>query len=150
MFSGRVVWKQPSSRSTAGGRVGADSGHLSPLGTTTIGPGLRLGPYEILGAIGCGGMGQVYRARDQRLERDVAIKVLSPRLRGDAELEGRFEQEARAAAILDHPNILAVHDVGWHEHVPFVVTELLDGWPLSDLIEPGGLPLRKVIDFGTR
>ena len=83
--------------------------------------GFRLGPYEITGALGAGGMGEVYRARDPRLGRDVAIKVLPPTLSPDAERLRRFEQEARAAAALNHPNILAVHDIGTHEGAPYIV-----------------------------
>ena len=81
--------------------------------------GARLGPYEILSALGAGGMGEVYRARDPRLDRDVAIKVLPAALSADPERLRRFEQEARAAAALNHPNILAVHDIGTHEGAPF-------------------------------
>jgi serine/threonine protein kinase len=77
--------------------------------------GTRLGPYEILGLIGAGGMGEVYRARDERLDREVAVKVLSPRLSREASGLRRFEQEARAAGSLNHPNIVDVHDVGTHE-----------------------------------
>ena len=90
--------------------------------------GDRLGPYEILAPLGAGGMGEVYRARDTRLGREVAVKVLpgraSPR---DAERLRRFEQEARAAGGLDHPNIAAVYDVGRHDGTPYVVSELLEG-----------------------
>jgi serine/threonine protein kinase len=94
--------------------------------------GSRLGPYEITAEIGAGGMGVVYRARDARLQRDVAIKVLSPEVAGDAERLQRFEQEARAAAALNHPNILAVYDLGQHPSTgsgqasPYIVSELLD------------------------
>ncbi len=89
--------------------------------------GTRLGPYEVLTQLGAGGMGEVYKARDTRLGRDVAIKVLPPEFAADPERLRRFEQEARAAAALNHPNILAVFDVGTHEGAPYLVTELLEG-----------------------
>ena len=89
--------------------------------------GMRLGPYEILSALGAGGMGEVYRARDLRLGRDVAVKVLPSAFSSDPERLRRFEQEARAAAALNHPNILAVYDIGTHEGAPYIVSELLDG-----------------------
>jgi serine/threonine protein kinase len=103
--------------------------------------GTRLGVYEVIALLGSGGMGEVYRARDLRLGRDVAIKVLPVGLSADAERLSRFEQEARAAAALNHPNILAVHDVGNHESVPFIVSELLDGETLRDKLNHGALPV---------
>ena len=93
----------------------------------SLSPGERLGPYEIVGPIGAGGMGQVYRARDTRLHRDVAIKVLPPEFANDADRVKRFELEARATAALSHPNILAVYDIGRHEGVTYVAAELLEG-----------------------
>ena len=110
--------------------------------------GSRLGPYEVLSVLGAGGMGEVYRARDARLGRDVAIKVLPLAFAADPERLARFEQEARAAAALNHPNILAVHDLGQHAGAPFIVTELLDGTSLRETLEHGALPSRKVIDYG--
>ena len=110
--------------------------------------GSRLGAYEILGPLGAGGMGEVYRARDSRLQRDVAIKVLPAAFAVDPERLARFEQEARAAAALDHPNILAVHDLGQHDGAPFIVTELLDGMSLREALLGGALPARKAIDCG--
>ncbi len=92
-----------------------------------LGPGVRLGPYEILAPLGAGGMGEVYRARDPRLSRDVAIKVLPAGFSSDPDRLRRFEQEAPAAGSLNHPNILAVHDVGHHDGAPYVVSELLEG-----------------------
>src|ERR671912_2816750 len=89
--------------------------------------GTRLGPYEILSPVGSGGMGEVYRARDSRLGRDVALKVLPSSFSANPERLARFEQESRAAAALNHPNILAVYDVGQHDGVPFIVSELLLG-----------------------
>src|SRR6185369_153188 len=90
-----------------------------------LAPGTRLGPYELLAALGAGGMGEVYRARDPRLGRDVAIKVLSHALAGDTERERRFEVEARAVARLSHPNLLQVFDVGTADGQAYLVTELL-------------------------
>src|SRR6266481_1314190 len=92
-----------------------------------LSPGSRLGPYEILDAIGAGGMGEVYRARDPRLGREVAIKVLPASFSQDSDRLRRFEQEARAASALNHPNILTIHDVGTHDGSPYVVSELLEG-----------------------
>src|SRR5213594_3055796 len=97
-------------------------------------PGVRLGPYEILAPLGAGGMGEVYRARDSRLGRDVAVKILPPGLAADGERLQRFEQEARAASALNHPNILIVFDVGSTDGMPFVVTELLEGNTLRQRI----------------
>src|SRR5580704_11395177 len=101
-------------------------------------PGDKLGPYEILAPIGKGGMGEVYRARDTRLQRDVAVKVLPLSFDTEAARE-RFQREARAASALNHPNICAVYDVGESERHPFLVMELLDGETLLDKI--GGRPL---------
>ena len=97
----------------------------------TLTPGTRLGPYEILSALGAGGMGEVYRARDTRLVRDVAIKVLPPAFPSDAGRLARFNQEARAAAALNHPNILAVYDIGTHDGAPYIVSKLLEGETLT-------------------
>ena len=96
--------------------------------------GTRLGPYEIISAIGAGGMGEVYRARDTRLGRDVAIKVLPAAFSADPDRLRRFEQEARAAAALNHPNILAVYDIGQHDGSPYIVSELLEGATLAKRI----------------
>src|SRR5690349_22675085 len=110
--------------------------------------GSRIGPYEIVGVLGTGGMGEVYRARDARLGRDVAVKILPDAYSSDPERLARFEQEARAAAALNHPNILAVHDLGQHAGAPFIVTELLNGTSLREALEHGALPARKAIDYG--
>ncbi len=112
----------------------------------TLTPGTRLGPYEILGALGAGGMGEVYRARDPRLGRDVAIKVMSSELARDTEWLRRFEQEARATASLSHPNILSVYDVGSSDGRSYVVTELLEGETLRDRVAQGPLPIRKATE----
>jgi eukaryotic-like serine/threonine-protein kinase len=109
--------------------------------------GARLGPYEIVAPLGAGGMGEVYRARDTRLKREVAIKVLPQALSLDAERLRRFEQEALATAALNHPNILAVFDIGSHEGAPYVVSELLEGETLRDRLRGGSLALRKTLDY---
>src|SRR5260221_9101469 len=109
-----------------------------------IQPGTKLGPYEIVAPLGAGGMGEVYKARDQRLGRDVAIKVLPPAFSNDSERLRRFEQEARAAAALNHPNILVLYDVGQHDGYSYIVSELLHG---DTLREAGSWPVRKAIDF---
>ncbi len=109
--------------------------------------GHQLGPYEIVSALGAGGMGEVYRARDTRLGRDVAIKVLPDSLRADPDAYARFEREARAVAALSHPNILAIHDFGEHEGTAYAVVELLEGETLRAALGPGPLPQRKAIDY---
>jgi Tol biopolymer transport system component len=111
-------------------------------------PGTRLGPYEILSAIGAGGMGEVYRAHDARLGRDVALKVLLAATTADPDRLRRFEQESRATAALNHPNIVAVFDVGTADGVRFVVSELLEGETLRDRLKTGAIPLRKAIEWG--
>ena len=108
--------------------------------------GARLGPYEIVAPIGAGGMGEVYCARDTRLGRDVAIKVLPGEFAADPERLRRFEQEARAVAALSHPNVLAVYDVGTHEGIPYLVTELLEGESLRDRLRAGALTVRKAVE----
>jgi tetratricopeptide (TPR) repeat protein len=108
-------------------------------------PGDRLGPYEIVALLGVGGMGEVYRAKDTRLGREVAIKVLPAEFATDPDRLRRFEHEARAVAALDHPNILAIHDIGSHEGAPYLVTELLEGESLRDKLTGSPLPPRKVL-----
>jgi Tol biopolymer transport system component len=110
-------------------------------------PGTRLGPYEIVSAIGAGGMGEVCRARDTRLDRDVAIKVLPSAFAQDADRVSRFEREAKAVAALSHPNILAIHDTGIHDGRMFVVTELLEGETLRARVEKGPMPVRKATEI---
>jgi len=112
----------------------------------TLSPGARLGPYEILSLLGAGGMGVVYRARDPRLGRDVALKVLPDDVAGDTERLERFEHEARAAAALNHPNIAAVYDVGREGSVPYVVHELLEGETLRERLRRGRFQLREALD----
>ena len=109
--------------------------------------GTRLGPYLIAQSIGAGGMGEVYRARDTRLERDVAIKVLPTQIAQDPDRRARFEREARAVAALTHPNILAIHDVGAHEGTAYLVTELLEGETLRQRLGHGPEPPRKTVEI---
>src|SRR5574341_1337772 len=104
-----------------------------------LGAGHRIGPYEVLGPLGAGGMGEVYRARDPRLGREVAIKILPSDVSLDPDRLQRFEQEARAAGILNHPNLLAVHDIGRIDGTPYLVTELLEGETLRAKLEHGPL-----------
>ncbi|MGH7681846.1 MAG: protein kinase domain-containing protein, partial [Candidatus Eiseniibacteriota bacterium] len=114
-----------------------------PLGTF-------LGPYEISGTLGAGGMGEVYRARDPRLHRDVAIKVLPPAFAEDGDRLRRFEQEARAAGALSHPNILAIYDIGTHEGAPYVVSELLEGETLRHRLGGHAMSPRKAVEIATQ
>jgi Tol biopolymer transport system component len=113
----------------------------------TLGAGSKLGPYEILGQLGAGGMGEVYRARDPRLGREVAIKVLPPSFSADTDRLRRFEQEARAAGVLNHPNITAVYDIGDHGGAPYVVQELLEGETLRAVLSGGKLSPRRAVDY---
>ena len=110
-------------------------------------PGTKLGPYEIRAPLGKGGMGEVYRARDSRLGRDVAVKVLPEHLSSDAQALKRFEREARAVAALSHPNILALYDVGSEQGVTYVVTELLEGENLRARLEQGSVNRLKAIEI---
>ena len=112
--------------------------------------GETISHYEIVERIGAGGMGEVYRARDPRLDRDVAIKTLSASFGTDDERLKRFEREARAVASLNHPNVLAVYDVGTYEGVPYLVSELLDGETLRGRISAGGLTARKAVEYATQ
>jgi serine/threonine protein kinase/Tol biopolymer transport system component len=109
--------------------------------------GTKLGPYEIQAPIGAGGMGEVYRARDARLNRDVAIKILPASFSRDPERLQRFAQESRAAAALNHPNILSIFDIGDVDGAPYVVSELLEGETLRDRLRNGALPSRKALDY---
>src|SRR5678815_3177590 len=109
--------------------------------------GTRLGPYEVVSALGAGGMGEVYRARDTRLGRDVAVKVLPSSFSCDRDRLHRFEQEACAAGALNHPNILSIHDIGTHDGAPYVVSELLEGETLRKRLSGTTLPPRRAIDY---
>jgi eukaryotic-like serine/threonine-protein kinase len=114
-------------------------------------PSRRFGPYELLSPLGAGGMGAVYRARDTRLGRFVAIKVLPPAFSADPERLRRFQQEAEATAALNHPNIMAVFDIGTtDEGAPYIVSELLEGFTMRHYLRDGRLPLQKVIDYGSQ
>jgi serine/threonine protein kinase len=113
-----------------------------------LGPGDRVGVYELAELLGVGGMGEVYRARDTRLNREVAIKLLHAALASDSERLQRFDQEARATAALSDPNIVAIYDVGIHGGRPFVVSELLEGETLRQALGTGPLPMRKAIGYG--
>jgi serine/threonine-protein kinase len=112
--------------------------------------GTRLGPYEILAPLGAGGMGEVYRARDERLKRDVAVKVVVSERAADPQFIRRLEQEAQTAGALNHPNILAVYDIGTHDGALYVVSELLEGDTLRALLEAGPLPQAQAIDVATQ
>ncbi|HEY3204674.1 MAG TPA: protein kinase [Thermoanaerobaculia bacterium] len=116
----------------------------------TLSAGARLGPYEILAPLGAGGMGEVYRAKDPRLGREVAIKVLPASFSQDADRLRRFEQEARAAGVLNHPNITAVYDIGSADGAPYIVTELLEGETLRSRLGAGALSPRKAIDYAVQ
>src|ERR1700723_393011 len=109
--------------------------------------GTKLGPYEIVNSLGAGGMGEVYRARDSRLKREVALKVLPLAVSRDPDRLRRFEQEALATAALNHPNILAVFDIGTNEGAPYVVSELLEGETLRDRLRGGSIVVRKTLDY---
>jgi serine/threonine protein kinase/tetratricopeptide (TPR) repeat protein len=109
--------------------------------------GARIGPYEILAPLGAGGMGEVYRARDPRLKRDIALKVLSGSTAADPERRARFEREAQSSAALSHPNIVTIHSVEEADGVLFLTMEYVEGKPLSDVIVKGGLPLAQILDL---
>src|SRR5215472_13307353 len=109
-------------------------------------PGASIGPYEIIAALGAGGMGEVYRARDTRLKREVAVKTLPGEFAAATTRRQRFEAEARAVAALNHPNIVAIYDVGTQDDTPYLVTEFVDGEPLAG----NGLPLRKILDWAVQ
>src|SRR5712692_11270106 len=114
----------------------------------TLSAGTRLGPYEILSPPGAGGMGEVYRARDTRLERTVAIKVLPAHLSSSAEVRQRFEREAKTISQLSHSHICALYDVGNQDGVEYLVMELLEGETLADRLAGGPLPLEQALRFG--
>jgi serine/threonine protein kinase len=113
-----------------------------------LSPGTRLGPYAIVAPLGAGGMGEVYRAKDTRLDRTVAVKVLPEHVSDDAHLQQRFEREARALAGLSHPHICTLHDVGHEEGIRFLVMELLEGETLAERIEKGPLPVNRLLEVG--
>jgi serine/threonine protein kinase len=109
--------------------------------------GRRLGPYEVISAIGAGGMGEVYKARDTRLDRSVAIKVLPAHLSADPDFRARFDREARVISTLSHPNICTLHDVGSDRDVDFLVMEYLEGETLAERLARGALPIDQVLRY---
>src|ERR1700740_2279289 len=113
-------------------------------------PGSHLGPYEIGTLLGAGGMGEVYRARDPRLDRAVAIKILPAELSADADHLHRFEREARSASALNHPNIVTIHDLGRDGSVHYIVMELAEGTTVRDLLKAGAVPIRQAIDIAAQ
>ena len=115
-----------------------------------VSAGTRLGPYELLGLLGAGGMGEVYRARDTRLQREVAVKILPARLSSDATRLKRFEREARSASALNHPNIVTIHEVGQTDSTSYIVMELVDGKSLRELLHGVPLPLRKLLSVAAQ
>ncbi len=114
----------------------------------TLTAGKRLGPYEIVSPLGAGGMGEVYRARDTRLDRTVAIKILPPAFSSDPDRRARFEREARAVSALSHPHICALYDVGHQDSLDFLVMEYLEGETLAARLERGPLPPDQVLRYG--
>lgn len=114
----------------------------------SLGTGTKLGPYEILSALGAGGMGEVYRARDTRLDRTVAIKVLPSHLSSNPDLKQRFEREAKSISSLNHPHICSLYDVGHQSGVDFLVMEYLEGETLYDCLQKGALPMDQVLKTG--
>src|SRR5262244_4018393 len=107
--------------------------------------GQRLGSFEVLAPLGAGGMGEVYRARDTRLGREVALKVLPESLAADRDRLARFEQEARSASALNHPNIVTIHDIGESGSVSFIAMELIEGQTLREIVVEGPMPLRRIL-----
>ena len=122
----------------------------SPTRTTPVRKGTRLGPYEILAPLGSGGMGEVYRARDDGLGREVAIKVLRREVAADSQRLRRFEKEARSASALNHPNIVTIHDIGSFEGVSYIAMEKVEGETLRKLLAGGALPLKKLLPIATQ
>src|SRR5215468_10974693 len=112
--------------------------------------GTKLGPYEILSPLGAGGMGEVYRARDTRLERDVAIKVLPAHLSSDPVRKQRFEREAKTISNLNHPHICVLHDIGSQDGLDYLVMECVEGETLAKRLEKGSLPLEQVLKYGAQ
>src|SRR6266481_3289360 len=113
-----------------------------------LAPGAKLGPYEILTPLGAGGMGEVYRARDTRLERTVAVKILPEQLSNDPVRKQRFEREAKTISSLNHPHICVLHDVGSQDGVSYLVMECVEGETLAKRLEKGPLPLEQVLKYG--
>src|SRR5262249_47775219 len=143
----RLLADRPELRPLAGEPAIPETGRVERL---MLSAGERLGPYEILAPLGAGGMGEGYRARDPRLGRGAALKVLPASLSQDQDRLRRFEQEARAAGVLNHPNITAVYDIGTHEGAPYVVSELLEGETLRARLAGGALPARRAVEYATQ
>src|SRR3974390_953796 len=116
----------------------------------SLAPGQKLGPYEVISPLGAGGMGEVYRARDTRLERIVALKILPKELSGDPVGKQRFEQEAKTISSLNHPHICVLHDIGHQDGVDFLVMECVEGETLAKRLEKGPLPMEQVLKFGAQ
>jgi len=135
----------------AGMRTPSASNAISCNHTTmTLRSGVRLGPYEIVAPIGAGGMGEVYKARDTRLGRAVAVKILPSEFASDVKLKLRFEREAKAISSLNHPNICTLHDIGRERDVDYLVMELCEGKTLAQKLEDGPLPIEQVLDYGVQ
>src|SRR5215813_4757119 len=130
-----------------GSPVPCPGSRLSPV---RLARGSHLGPYEVLSTLGSGGMAEVYRARDTRLGRDIALEVVNEALAGDPELLRRFEQEARLAGSLNHPNLVAVYDFGIHEGAPYFITELLKGESLRQRLSRGRIPVDTALEWGAQ
>lgn len=116
----------------------------------TLPIGTKLGQYEIVSLVGAGGMGEVYRAQDAHLDRSVAIKILPPSLSADGDRLRRFEQEARSASALNHPNIITIHDLGQHGTTRYIAMELVEGKTLRELLAGGLLPMRRTIEIAAQ
>src|ERR1700732_3313730 len=115
-----------------------------------LAPGTKLGPYEIAAPLGAGGMGEVYRARDTRLGREVAIKILPAQLSSDPVRKQRFEREAKTISSLNHPNICVLHDIGHQDGIDYLVMECVEGETLAKRLEKGPLPLEQVLKYGAQ
>jgi serine/threonine protein kinase len=115
-----------------------------------LSPGTRLGPYQVLEQLGAGGMGEVYRARDTRLGREVALKVLPEEMSSNRERLARFEQEARSASALNHPNVVTIYDVGVEGSTFYIAMELVEGQTLRELVASGPLPVRRILSLGSQ
>src|ERR1700747_1289215 len=115
-----------------------------------LSPGVRLGPYEILDSLGAGGMGEVYRARDTRLGRDVAVKILATEFSADPIRKQRFEREAKTISSLNHPHICVLHDIGSQDGIDYLVMECVEGETLARRLEKGPLQLEQVLKYGAQ
>ncbi|HYX22115.1 MAG TPA: serine/threonine-protein kinase, partial [Thermoanaerobaculia bacterium] len=113
----------------------------------TLSAGTKLGPFEVVAPLGAGGMGEVYRAKDSRLGREVAVKVLSPEFAADADRRKRFEQEARSASALNHTNIVTIHDIGADANTVYIAMELIDGRTLREVLHAGAIPTKRLLDL---